>query len=78
METTLQVQVDVCDCVQPVSSFKTVSVVQGEDDEAKRNVSMSQERQRTLEKLRSLRQVGPPLQVPALIFDVLLCLTCSR
>lgn len=46
------------------SSLKTFSALQGEDEEAKRNVSMSQERQRTLEKLRSLRQVRH-----ALIFD---------
>lgn len=51
------------DTVQPVSPLKASSVVQVEDDEAKRTVSMSQERQRTLEKLRSLRQVRPPLQV---------------
>lgn len=66
------------DTVQSVSSLKTFSVVQGEDDEAKRNVSMSQERQRTLEKLRSLRQVRPPLRVHAWIFDRLLCLTSSH
>lgn len=66
------------DTVQSGSSLKTYSVVQGEDDEAKRNVSMSQERQRTLEKLRSLRQVRLPLQVRALIFDGLLCLTSSH
>uniref|UniRef100_H3C0M4 Junction mediating and regulatory protein, p53 cofactor n=1 Tax=Tetraodon nigroviridis TaxID=99883 RepID=H3C0M4_TETNG len=40
-------------------SLETTS--QREDDEAKRNVSMSQERQRTLEKLRSLRQPCPSL-----------------
>lgn len=68
----------ISDTVQSVSSLKTISVVQGEDDEAKRNVSMSQERQRTLEKLRSLRQVRLPLQVHALIFDGLLCLTSSH
>lgn len=44
--------------VLSASRFNTDPVAQGGDDEeAKTNVSVSQERQRTLEKLRSLRQV---------------------
>lgn len=44
--------------VVSVSCLNTDPVAQGgDDDEAKTNVSVSQERQRTLEKLRSLRQV---------------------
>lgn len=67
LESTLQVRrllwvTVMCDTALSVSSLKTFSVVQAEDDEAKRNVSMSQERQRTLEKLRSLRQVRTVLR----------------
>lgn len=44
--------------VLSASCLNTDPVAQGgDDDEAKTNVSVSQERQRTLEKLRSLRQV---------------------
>lgn len=70
--------ISVCYLFGTIDQFSSSSRVQGdaeEDDEAKRNARVSQERQRTLDRLRSLKQVRTETSPLVSTFDLSLCLT---